>query len=171
MKKLFLIVLILFFAATAVSAERKPFLVGGLSIGTPGGINMTAGYYGTIFGARGTLGIFNIIDALDKEEDDLNHENDEELFIFGLQLNLDILVLSFDSFFLTIGPVGGIYYEDEEGESSHFMAYAGGAVGINIVGFYMEVGYAYVTNEAAAFFELKNRHTPLVQIGYMLRIN
>lgn len=170
-KKVILVLVLLLFSASAAYSKGYTVGVAGISLGTPGAINVHGGFYGRYFGIKGTLCLFNFIDALEEEDEDLNYENDEELFMFASQLNLELKVIEFDAFLLTLSILGGIFYENEEEESSHFMVYGGGAISIYLGKFYIEVGYAAISNRKAHFLGMDKTHSPLFQIGYMARFN
>jgi len=157
-------------AAGAIAAQEAGGAWGGISLGTPGFVNGNMAFYGTRFGFRGSLCFLNIIEFMDDEEEPA-YDDKEEPWMFASQVNFDLVLYSRDSFLVTAGLVGGIFYAAEQyAEEDIFSLYGGLALGVIINGFYVEAGCAYLSNYDANLYDYNNRFVPLVQVGYMWRI-
>lgn len=170
MMRIFIAGVLVIAGTGAVAAQEAGGAWGGMSLGTPGFLNGHLAFYGSRFGVRGSLCFLNIIEFLDEEEEP-TYDDKEEPWMFASQINFDLVLYSENSFVLTAGLVGGIFYAAEQyAEEDVFSLYGGLALGAIIGGFYIEIGFAYLSNYDANIYDYNNRFVPLVQVGYMWRI-
>ncbi|MDY6969120.1 MAG: hypothetical protein SVR08_10785, partial [Spirochaetota bacterium] len=155
---------------------NKPFIFFGLSLGTPGLLNITIGTYCEIFGFQASFSFLHIIDAILTGESDDKYENnieeeDDYSFAF-IQLNANVKLYKTRNFLLSFSIGGGTYHIDDEGELQNNMSifYIGSCFHIFYYNLFLELGIAYGKDFET---KLENESTgllPMVQIGYIKRL-
>ncbi len=142
----------------------------GTSLGTPGLLNGHIAFYGSHFGFRGSLCFLNIIEFFDNEEDP-TYDDVNEPWMFAAQANIEFKIFQRGGFILTAGLVGGTFYAKENfAEKDVFALYGGFALGTIFHGFYVELGFAYLSNHDANIFYYNRQYIPLIQVGFMWEI-
>lgn len=169
MKK-FLITLTFVFGFSGLAYSQGGVV--GVTLGTPGIVNLNAGYYGETFGIQGSISMLHLADAWlsgETENASSDIEEDSGLFYALFQLNLDCILFERGEFMFAGSIAGGTICFSDEGsrENDLTLFYAGPCVHIVFYNFYIELGAAYGRNFSAKYEEEKTNTIPLVQIGYL----
>jgi len=155
----------------------EPFGLAGLSLGTPGIINVTAGGYGKRFGFQASVSIIHVIECIcngDTEESDFDDTfedtGEENLSAALLQLNLNCRLYQKNQFLLSFSIAGGsIYIENEGIENDLAIMYIGPCLHFFIGNFFLEAGIAYAKDYSYNTWQTSTGYLPLIQVGFIFR--
>lgn len=145
--------------------------VAGVTLGTPGLVNLNFGYYGETFGIQGSMSALYLLLGMlaDDSDDTINTSEESGVFIALFQLNLDAMLIQNDNLMVAASIAGGtICFTDEDYPEDDFtLFYAGPCVHIVFHNIYIEAGAAYAKDFSAKYEEDKTQIIPLLQIGYL----
>lgn len=171
MKKLFLVIpLFLLFAKAGYSSGP----VAGVTLGTPGLININTGYYGETFGIGLSISFLHLLEAWadgGTEETTVDIEENSGFYYALFQLNLDWKLIDSGDFIFALSAAGGTICltDNNTADNDITVFYAGPCVHIIWYGFFAELGAAYGRDFSAKYEENKTGLIPLVQIGYLYK--
>lgn len=171
MKKVLLIIaLFLMLIKSGYSAGP----VAGMTLGTPGLLNVNAGYYGETLGISFSFSFLHLLEAWANEGTENTSSEIREntgLFYALFQLNLDWKFIDNGNLVLAGSVAGGtICFSDKQvPENDLTVFYAGPCIHFIWNGFFTELGAAYGRNLSAKYEEKKTHIVPLIQIGYLIK--
>lgn len=165
--------MVMTFFLLLVKAGYSSGPVVGMTLGTPGLVNMNMGYYGDVMGISFSLSFLHMLEAwADQESDSTTSEvrDDSGLSYALLQFNLDCKIVDRGNLVFAASAAGGtICLSDNNNvEKDITIFYAGPCIHFIWSGFFIELGAAYARDFSAKFEEEKTSIIPLVQLGYMV---
>lgn len=172
MKIRFACLVLLWLASWPASAAfAGTYGVTGVTLGTPGLVNLNLGYYGGYAGCMVSVSFLHVLEALaDDRDTSANRAADDSGLSFAmLQLNLDLKMYETEHFMMAASAAGGTFYVNDRSdpESRVSIFYAGPCVHLLWYGFFLEAGAAYA-RDFSVKYELRKTHLfPLVQLGYV----